>query len=202
MTYKKFCLVAALAFTLTACSPSDDISTASVTAEKTTTATKTAAVSSAENVEITLIDVLDGVTSSYCIDIAGGNKNIDITKGLQAHTCYSYRGAIGTDQTFVTSRFSNNELYMLDFDVCASAKSLEAGSAIGLAKCDGSDLQKISFSGSGTISMAASPELCFTAAKESRFGRSQTHQIKALSLETCSADLSAYQAWRGRASAD
>lgn len=156
----------------------------------------------AENVEITLIDILDGVTSSYCIDIAGGNKDIDISKGLQAHTCYSYRGDIGTDQKFITSRFANNELYMPDFDVCASVKSLEAGSAIGLAVCDGSALQKISFSGSGTISMAASPELCFTAAKDSRFGRSKVHQIKALSLETCSSELAAYQEWRSRASAD
>ena len=157
---------------------------------------------SAENIEISLIDILDGVTSSYCIDIAGGNKNIDISKGLQAHTCYSYRGEIGSDQTFTTSRFTNNELYMPDFDVCAMAKSLEAGSPIGLAACDGSDLQKVSFSGTGTISMVASPDLCFTAAKDSRFGRSQVHQIKALSLETCSSELAAYQEWRSRASAE
>jgi len=31
---------------------------------------------------------------------------------------------------------------------------------------------------------------------------SQVHQIKALSLETCSSDFSAYQEWGGRASAD
>ena len=91
---------------------------------------------------------------------------------------------------------------MPDFDVRAMAKSLEAGSPIGLATCDGSDLQKVSFSGSGTISMAASPDLCFTAAKDSRFGRSQVHQIKTLALETCSSELAAYQEWRGRASAE
>lgn len=194
MTNQKLWLCAAV-IALVACSPSDDTTPANGTIETKTT-------NSTANVEITLIDVLDGVTSSYCIDIAGGNQNIDITKGLQAHTCYSYRGEIGTDQTFSTSRFVSNELYMPDFDVCATARSLEAGSAIGLAACDAGDLQKILFSGSGTISMIESPDLCLTAAKESRFGRSQVHQIKALSLETCSSDLAAYQEWRGRASAD
>jgi len=179
-----------------ACSNSEDTSIS-----KTSDSTK-AATAAIENVEITLIDMLGGVTSSYCLDIAGGNKNIDISKGLQAHTCYSYRGEIGTDQTFETSRFMNNELYMPDFDVCATVKSLEAGSAIGLANCDGSELQKINFSGNGTISMIAAPDLCFTAAIESRFGRSEVHQIKALSLENCASDMAAYQEWRGRASAD
>ncbi|MEL6526334.1 MAG: DUF3500 domain-containing protein, partial [Chloroflexota bacterium] len=50
-----------------------------------------------EQVEITLIDPLDGVTNSYCIDIAGGNENVDPANGLQAHTCYSYQGDLGTD---------------------------------------------------------------------------------------------------------
>jgi hypothetical protein len=156
----------------------------------------------AENVEITLVDMLDGVTSSYCIDIAGGNKDIDISKGLQAHTCYSYRGEIGADQTFAVSRFASNELYMPNFEVCATVSSLAAGSSIGLAACDGSDLQQISFSEGGTISMLASPNLCFTAAQDSRFGRSKVHQIKALSLEECSASLATYQEWRSRTSAD
>ena len=123
-----------------------------------------------ESVEVALIDILDGVTSSYCLDIAGGNQNIDIAKGLQAHTCYSYRGEIGTDQKFTTSRFAGDELYMPDFDVCATATALAEGATIGLASCDRSDLQSISFSGNGTISMAAAPQLCFTAATESRFG--------------------------------
>lgn len=196
MLQKKIWLCAASSLIFAACSASND------TASSTSASDAKPDASSDEMVEITLIDVLDGVTSSYCIDIAGGNKNIDITKGLQAHTCYSYRGEIGTDQTFATSNFASNELYMPDFDVCATVGSLTAGSAIGLAACDGSDLQKVSFSGSGTISMIASPDLCFTAAEASRFGRSEVHQIKKLSLETCSAEKAAYQEWRGRASAD
>lgn len=207
----KFWLCAVALTALAACSSPDDTATPATEVETQAPATQAVETPAADiqsadivadKVEITLVDVLDGVTSSYCIDIAGGNKNIDISKGLQAHTCYSYRGAIGTDQTFTTSRFAKNELYMPDFDVCAAATSLTAGASIGLASCDGSDLQKVSFLGNGTISMAASPELCFTAAQESRFGKSKVHQIKALSLENCSSDLAAYQTWRGRASAD
>lgn len=196
MSHNKFYLTLTLAILLSACSSSDNM-----TAPVDKVGIETSAIT-AQNVEITLIDVLDGITSSYCIDIAGGNQDIDITKGLQAHTCYSYRGEIGTDQKFASSRFASNELYMPDFDVCATAQSLEPGAAIGLSACDGSDLQKISFLKNGAISMMASPELCFTAATDTRFGRSKVHQIKALSLETCSLDQSAYQLWRGRASAD
>ena len=193
------CAVASLS--LMACAPKDDASETKATPK--TQASKTAGGESLTSpVEITLIDVLDGVTSSYCIDIAGGNKDIDITKGLQAHTCYSYRGEVGTDQKFDPSRFARNELYMPDYDVCAAAESLSAGSKIGLASCDGSDQQQISFSERGTLSMVAAPELCLTAGVESRFGRSKVHQIKALSLESCADDLAAYQQWKGRSSAD
>lgn len=181
---------------LSACSSSEDPNSASQ-ADAPQTITEPI-----ENVEITLIDVLDGVTSSYCLDIAGGNQNIDISNGLQAHTCYSYRGEIGTDQKFDPTRFESNELYMPDFDVCATVSALGEGASIGLAACDGSDLQTISFSGSGTISMVTAPQLCFTAGTDSRFGRSDVHQIKALTLETCSPDRAAYQMWRDRISAD
>ena len=66
MIYKKFYLCAATAIALSACSSSNDAPSSSA-AVATSTVT-------AEKVEISLIDVLDGVTSSYCLDIAGGNK--------------------------------------------------------------------------------------------------------------------------------
>ena len=42
----------------------------------------------AENVEVTLKDGLDGNLNGYCLDIMGGGRNIDPSRGLQAHTCY------------------------------------------------------------------------------------------------------------------
>lgn len=153
-------------------------------------------------VEITLQTDLDGILNSYCLDIAGGNKNVDPAKGLQAHTCYSYRGDLGTDQIFDPAQFSSNVLYMPVYDVCATLSGLSAGSSIGLAACEDGELQAIVFSGTGTISPLAAPEMCFTAATDTRFGRGSQHQIKNLSLEACSDDLSEYQLWRTRATDD
>lgn len=148
-----------------------------------------------EQVEITVIDPLDGVTNSYCIDIAGGNENVDPANGLQAHTCYSYQGDLGTDQIFDTAGFASGTLYMPVYDVCAQVTSVSAGATIGLATCDGSDLQTFVFGDGGTISPASDTSLCFTASAETRFGRSDVHQISDLTLDACSDDLAIYQQW-------
>lgn len=154
----------------------------------------------AEKVEITLVDQLNGILNGYCIDVAGGNRNIDISKGLQTHTCYSYRGELGEDQVFETSNFSDNQLYMPNYDVCATLSSLEAGAKVGLASCDSSELQNISFTKAGKFTPVAASNLCLTVGEETRFGRGGTsqHQIKTLTLETCSDANSAYQTWRTR----
>ena len=155
-----------------------------------------------EAVEIALTDKLDGVTNNFCIDIAGGNKDVDTSKGLQAHTCYSYQGELGTDQIFDTGKFSDNVLYMPVYDVCATLSGLESGAKIGLSACDGSDLQMVSFTGEGLIKSVLAPDMCFTAAQETRFGRAKIHQIKDLSLEPCSEELAAFQTWHSRKSQD
>ena len=54
----------------------------------------------AAEVEVAVKNQLDGKLNGYCLDITGGGPNVDPTRGLQAHTCYSYRGAIGSDQAF------------------------------------------------------------------------------------------------------
>ena len=153
-----------------------------------------------EQVEITLIDPLDGVTNSYCLDIAGGNQDIDPANGLQAHTCYSYQGDLGTDQVFDTAEFANGLLYMPVYDVCAQVASVAAGAEVGLAACDGNELQSFVFGEGGTISPASDTSLCVTASSETRFGRSDTHQISDLALATCSDDMAIYQQWGYRTS--
>ena len=91
---------------------------------------------------------------------------------------------------------------MPNYDVCATASALTAGSSIGLASCeDGNELQTISFE-NGKFSPVAAPNMCVTAAQDTRFGRSDKHQIKKLSLEMCSDDLAPYQTWRGRTEQD
>ncbi len=153
-----------------------------------------------EQVEITLIDPLDGVTNSYCLDIAGGNENVDPSNGLQAHTCYSYRGDLGTDQIFDTAGFASGILYMPVYDVCAQVASVAAGAELALATCDGSDLQSFVFGESGTISPASDTSLCVTASSETRFGRSGDHQISDTALAACSDDQAIYQQWGYRTS--
>ncbi|MCT8159151.1 hypothetical protein [Pseudoruegeria sp. SHC-113] len=150
----------------------------------------------AETVEIYLLDMLDNTQNGYCVDIAGGREaEANPADGLQGHTCYSPGGALGLDQSFDRARFAEGLLYMTEFDVCAEAESLTAGSALALATCDASPAQSFLFSGEGTISPASAPELCVTLGEETRSGRSDANQIKVMSLEVCSAGLEAYQNW-------
>ena len=151
-----------------------------------------------QNVEINLIDELDGLLNGYCLDIAGGNEDIDPANGLQAHTCYSYGGDLGDDQVFDTAEFANNALYMPIQDVCAEAESASAGAAIGLTTCDGNELQTIVFGDDGTLRLASADDLCITAGAESRTGRSSDHQIRDLALAACSDDLASLQQWTFR----
>lgn len=150
----------------------------------------------AENVEIYLLDMLDNIQNGYCIDIAKGREEAaNPDDGLQGHTCYSPGGAIGFDQTFDTERFADGELYMVNFEVCAQITSTEAGSALELTACDGSDVQSFEFLGEGPIVPTSAPDMCLTVAEDTRSGRSDANQIKVLSLEACSENLAPYQNW-------
>ncbi|GAB3480525.1 ricin-type beta-trefoil lectin domain protein [Marinomonas epiphytica] len=154
----------------------------------------------AQQVEITLLDPLDGILNGYCIDVAGGNRNIDISKGLQTHTCYSYRGSLGEDQAFETKKFTDHALYMPNYEVCATLSGLEAGAKVNLATCNDSPEQSIVLTQTGKLSPSSALNLCLTAGEETRFGRGGTsqHQIKTLTLEQCSEQRAAYQTWRTR----
>lgn len=94
---------------------------------------------------------LDGYLDGYCLDIKGGGEDVDPANGLQVHTCYSYRGALGKDQIFETDRLKDDVLYMPEFDVCAVLSSLEADATVSLGKCDGGELQQIVVSEEGKI---------------------------------------------------
>lgn len=106
----------------------------------------------ADPVEIYLTDKLDNIQNGYCLDI-GGAKGWDAKpeSGLQGHTCYSPLGELGVDQIFDTAKFSDGVLYMTKFDVCAEYPSVEAGTSIDLATCDGSAAQSFTFAGEGVI---------------------------------------------------
>ncbi len=163
-----------------------------------------AASAHAEKVEVVLKDKLDGNLSGYCLDIKGGNRNVDVSNGLQAHTCYSYRGTLGSDQTFETTRFAENMLYMPEYNVCAEVSGFSTGQTVGLASCNGTAAQQFLFSGEGLIRPVKAPNMCFTAGANTTFGRGGTspHQIKTLTLQPCSEELAEFQSWRVRAKED
>ena len=154
----------------------------------------------AADVEVTLKDGLDGNLNGYCLDIRGGGRNIDPAAGLQAHTCYSYRGDLGSDQAFDPEGIARGEFKILAFDVCATMESTEAGAGVALTACDESEFQRFDFAANGRISPDSAPGMCLTAGNETTFGMGGTspHQIKNLTLESCADDRAAYQEWTTR----
>ncbi|MEM5542325.1 ricin-type beta-trefoil lectin domain protein [Sulfitobacter sp. AS92] len=161
--------------------------------------TLTATGAFAENVEIYATDILDNTQDGYCVDISGAQGDqADPADGLQGHRCYSPSGEIYVDQAFDSEEFADGVLYMPEFAVCAQAASMDTGAEIDLMDCDGSDAQNFIFTGKGTISLAAAPGMCLTLGENTRPGRSDTNQIKELTLEECSDDAANYQSWGNR----
>ena len=153
----------------------------------------------AEGVEIYALDMLDNTQAGYCLDIAGGQgPQADPSNGLQGHTCYSPSGELFVDQTFESDRFADGVLFMPEFDVCAQVDGMDAGSAVSLAACNGTEAQTFAFSGEGTITPASAPGMCLTLGEDTRSGRSDTNQIKTLTLEECSAEAAPRQTWGNR----
>lgn len=154
----------------------------------------------AGSVEVTLKDDLDGNLNGYCLDILGGGQNIDPAGGLQAHTCYSYRGALGSDQAVNPALMSNGTIKLPAFDVCAVIDMPEIGSKVMLESCAERPEQKFIMAENGTISPSLADNLCFTAGVDTVRGRNGTspHQIKTLTLQPCEASNAAYQEWRTR----
>lgn len=158
----------------------------------------------AADVEVTLKHNLDGNLNGYCLDIKGGGQNINPADGLQAHTCYSYRGDLGSDQAIDPEGITRGEFEIVAFDVCATMEGTEADAEVALSACDGSELQQFHFAENGNISPKSAPGMCLTAGKETAFGRGGTspHQIKTLTLQSCGDDLTAYQEWYTRTKAE
>ncbi len=154
--------------------------------------------SNAKEVEISLKHNLDGYLDGYCLDIKGGGRNIDPKNGLQVHTCYSYKGALGKDQVFESNDFSKNILYMPKFDVCAQVSDYKVGTKVSLSACNDSEFQSFVFKKSGNISPLNASNMCFTASLDTRLGRNGTskHQIKGLTLQKCSKDFDIFQNWK------
>lgn len=156
------------------------------------------AYSAEEAVEVRLVDDIDE-SRGYCLDIAGGRgTNASLDRGLQAHTCYDYTGALLEDQSFDSALIEQGQFKIPYFDVCMTASSTEAGASIMLASCGSTDTQQFSLEPNGRLVLDASPDLCVTASStEKREGRGGTpvHVMRPLSLQPCAAENEAFQVW-------
>jgi hypothetical protein len=153
----------------------------------------------ADNVEVYITDLLDNIQNGYCLDIAKGKgASANPADGMQAHTCYSPLGEVLVDQAFDSVKFSEGVLYMPEFDVCVQASSIVSGASVELVTCNGSEAQKWVFDGEGSIAPTAAPKMCLTLSEETRTGRSDQNQMKAITLVACSDDLASFQMWSHR----
>ena len=146
-------------------------------------------------VEVKLINNLDD-ERGYCIDIKGYKDKAKISRGLQAHTCYSYQGEIAVDQGLDTNKFNSNQMFFPNFNVCINVSSLNKATYLNLEKCI--DEKQFVFFKDNTIRLVGDLNLCITVSnKESKAGGggSPLHLIRSLSLQKCNKNNFLYQTW-------
>jgi hypothetical protein len=120
----------------------------------------------------------------YCIDVVGSQARADISRRLQAHSCYSYHGKIAVDQGFDAAGLQTGIFKLVTFNVCMTTAPREGG-ALSLAPCSDDLAQKFGWSPSGAISPRGAPNLCLTVAEGAGTpgnGGSPTHLRRKLSL--------------------
>ena len=149
-------------------------------------------------VEVMLVSTLDE-ERGYCLDIAGGQGvNAPLDRGLQAHTCYHYKGRILEDQGFDEELIKEGRFLITYFDVCMSVSSVVENETISLQSCNDADTQKFILKPNGNLVTAVDPNLCITVSstekKEGR-GSSPVHVMRPVTLQVCDDSKDAYQIW-------
>jgi len=146
-------------------------------------------------VEIKLLNNLDD-KRGFCIDIKGHKFRAKISRGIQAHTCYSYQGEIAVDQGLDANKLKQKQLFFPYFDVCVHPTSSKNPLNLNLLKCD--NTEEFVFSEDNTIRLKNNTNLCLTVAEgNSRKGGggSPIHLIRNLSMQTCNQQNSVYKTW-------
>ena len=146
-------------------------------------------------VEIKLLNNLDD-KRGFCIDIKGHKFKAKISRGIQAHSCYSYQGKIAVDQGLDANKLKQKQLFFPYFDVCVHPTSSKNPLNLNLLKCD--NTEEFVFSEDNTIRLKNNTNLCLTVAEgNSRKGGggSPIHLIRNLSMKTCNQQNSVYKTW-------
>jgi hypothetical protein len=145
--------------------------------------------------EVKLLNNLDD-KRGFCIDIKGHKFRAKISRGVQAHTCYSYQGEIAVDQGLDTNKLKQKKLFFPYFDVCVHPSSSERSLSLGLEKCGSTE--EFVFGEDNTIRLKNNTSLCLTVAEgNSRKGGggSPLHLIRELSMKICNQQNSVYKTW-------
>ena len=146
-------------------------------------------------VEIKLLHNLDD-KRGLCIDIKGHKFRAKISRGIQAHTCYSYQGEIAVDQGLDANKLKQKQLFFPYFDVCVHPTSSKNPLNLNLLKCD--NTEEFVFSEDNTIRLKNNMNLCLTVAEgysRKGGGGSPVHLIRNLSMQTCNQQNSVYKTW-------
>jgi len=146
-------------------------------------------------VEIKLLNNLDD-KRGFCIDIKGHKFRAKISRGIQAHTCYSYQGEIAVDQGLDANKLKQKQLFFPYFDVCVHPTSSKNPLNLNLLKCD--NTEEFVFSEDNTIRLKNNMNLCLTVAEgysRKGGGGSPVHLIRNLSMQTCNQQNSVYKTW-------
>ncbi len=153
----------------------------------------------ADKIEVALAKNLgDTANSNYCIDMPGGQEKADPTRDLRAYTCYTDQGFVGFDHAMDSEAIAKGQFHMTGFDVCMQAKGSAMGSAIAAKDCDESNaLQNFNLQADMTIRLASENKLCLTVGDEVSYGRHGPggHEIRAITLQSCSEDRASHQQW-------
>ena len=171
--------------------------------------------SSAEVVEVYLLDRLDGDLNEYCIDINGPPHRLELDVPIQTHTCYSYKQdppPPTTDQAMNSEDIAAGKLHLFKAGLCGQVSGNQPGATISLVECEDIEEQRFVLKENGQFLWDSSeygtegtniPELCITAGPISWIGGRaggppSKHQVRTLSLQPCGDEAKAYQRWGTR----
>ena len=146
-------------------------------------------------VELKLLNNLDD-KRGFCIDIKGHKLKAKKSRGIQAHSCYSYQGKIAVDQGLDANRLKQKQLFFPYFDVCVHPTSSNNPLNLNLITCR--NTQEFVFIEDNTIRLKNNKNLCLTVAKgnsRNGGGGSPLHLIRNLSMQICNEQKSIYKTW-------
>lgn len=132
----------------------------------------------------------------YCLDLAGGPNNVDLTQPIGGHACKS---GDFSDQIFDSADLSAGKLRLPLYDRCLQTTG-EAGAVAAVVACADSPKQKWVLDAAGGLHPGLAPQLCLTLrAGPGRVAGSPpgvVYHATPLTLENCEASAAARQAWR------